>query len=103
MAVIWEASANSLLEQRDRFTQKAIKDEFETVFNIDLKAGLAPACSTSVAFDPQKKGYLTPVADQRYSVVWYLDDAEDDPKAMVHAVVPTTRFDTHLAGLWDRV
>ena len=99
MPVKWEPSADALLEQRDRFTQKAIKEEFEATFDHVFTEGLEPALSTSVEFDPDKKGYVTPVADKRYSVIWYLQD--DD--AVVRAVVPTTRFDKKTSGLLERV
>lgn len=99
MPVTWEPSADSLLEQRDRFTQKAIREEFEATFDHIFKQGLEPASSTSIEFDPDKKGYVTPVADKRYSVIWYLQN--DD--AVVRAVVPTTRFDKKASGLLERV
>lgn len=100
--VTWEPSAATLLGQRDRFTQKAIKEEFEETFNVDFKQGIEPG-STSIAFDPDHKGYLTPVADERYSVIWYLEDDEPGSRAVVRAVVPTTRFDKRMTGLRDRV
>jgi hypothetical protein len=96
--VNWEESAASLLEQRDRFTQKAIKEEFEATFDAQIKPSLNQESSSTIAFDPANNGYLTPVADMRYSVIWYLkgDDAE------VRAVVPTTRFEKR-PGLLERV
>lgn len=99
MSVTWEPSAASLLEQRDRFTQKAIKEEFEATFDAGFTQGLEAAATTSIEFDPDKKGYVTPVADKRYSVIWYLQD----DGAVVRAVVPTTRFDKKTSGLLERV
>lgn len=98
MPVTWEPSAESLLEQRDRFTQKAIKKEFETTFDERIKPNLNRAASSTIAFDPVNNGYLTPVADERYSVIWYLNGDDAD----VHAVVPTTRFEQR-PGLLERV
>ena len=102
MPVTWEPSADSLLEQRDRFTQKAIKEEFEATFDERIKPNLDAEASSTIVFDPENKGYLTSVADKRYSVVWYLKDDEPDARAVVYAVVPTTRFDKR-PGLLDRV
>ena len=98
MPVNWEDSATSLLEKHDRFAQKAIKEEFEAAFDAQIKPALDTDSSSTIVFDPDNRGYLTPVADKRYSVIWYLkgDDAE------VRAVVPTTRF-AKQTGLLDRV
>lgn len=97
MPVNWE-TAYPLLGQHDRFAQKAIKEEFEAAFDEQIKPNLDTESSSTIAFDPLKHGYLTPVADKRYSVIWYLegDDAE------VRAVVPTTRF-VKKPGLLERV
>jgi hypothetical protein len=83
-----------LLQQRDRFTQDAIKREFEDAAR---PAGDVPPCS--IEFDTTRKGYLTPVAEERYSVVWYLDASV----AVVHAVIPTARFSAETPDLKDRV
>jgi hypothetical protein len=103
--ITWEQSADSLLERRDRFTQKAIRDDFSEVFQQDLDAGLESPTSTSIEFDPDNQGYLTPVADQRYSVVWYLEQDASSPNAVVRAVVPTARFDRKMkpTDLHDRL
>lgn len=102
MPVTWEPSATSLLEQRDRFTQKAIKEEFEATFDDRIKPNLDAESSSTIVFDPGNRGYLTPVAEKRYSVIWYLKDDEPEARAVVYAVVPTTRFDKR-DGLLERV
>ena len=92
MKVRWAPSAERLLQQRDRFTQHAIKQEFEATLRVDPAA---PAC---IPFDDAFHGFLTPVADGRYSVVWYQENGE----AVVHAVVPT-RFSPEAVDLKQRV
>jgi hypothetical protein len=67
--------AERLLKDRDRFTQEAIKKEFES----DPEKG-------AIAFDPEQDGFLTPVFDERYSVIWYKDTPNN--RAVVRAVVP---------------
>jgi hypothetical protein len=91
--VRWAASAERLLQQRDRFTQQAIKQEFEQAVRVEP---VAPPC---IPFDHLFNGFLTPVADDRYTVVWY----EEHGEAVVHAVVPTTRFSADMADLKERV
>ena len=91
----WNAQAEFLLNQRDRFTQRQVRDEFRTLC---LDPRLLSS-DISLEFDPAKKGYLTPVADRRYSVIWYLENE----RAVVHAVVPTTRFDRSMDDLKARV
>ena len=91
----WNAQAEFLLNQRDRFTQRQVRDEFSALC-LDPRL-LSP--DISLEFDPARHGYLTPVADRRYSVIWYLTDE----RAVVHAVVPTTRFDKSMDDLKARV
>jgi hypothetical protein len=91
--VTWESSAERLLQQRDRFTQQAIKREFQT-----LAEAPAPP-PRSIEFDAARKGYLTSVAEERFTVVWYLDNGT----AVVRAVVPTTRFSPESPDLKSRV
>ena len=82
-AAVWEEPARLMLDRRDRFTWPTIAAEFDRV-----STQKSLLLSNSIAFDQDNQGYLTPVADHRYSVVWYMDD--DVP--IVRAVVPTTRF-----------
>jgi hypothetical protein len=74
LRVDW-TEAERLLKDRDRFTQQAIKQEFES----DPEKG-------AIAFDPAQQGFLTPVFDERYSVIWYKNAANH--LAVVRAVVP---------------
>lgn len=90
----WTPSAKQLLSQRDRFTQKAIVDDFGE----SVKEASEPP-STSVEFDKDKRGFITPVMDDRYGVVWY----QKDDTAEVRAIVPTTRFHTGMDNLKERV
>ena len=91
----WAPKAEFLLRQRDRFTQQQVREEFARICSADASL----LSSLSLEFDPDRKGYLTPVADRRYSVIWYLENAT----AVVRAVVPTTRFDTSTDDLKERV
>ena len=94
MNVTWEPSAVRLLKQRDRFTERAIKHDFESTV-----AEGPEADGRTIAFDATNRGFLTAVAEERYSVVWYLEgDA-----AAVEAVVPTTRFSSQPQELKQRV
>jgi hypothetical protein len=92
--VTWTESADRLLQQRDRFTQRAIRQEFEAV-----AASESSVRPRSIEFDAARQGYLTAVADERYSVVWYLEN----DAAVVRAVVPTTRFPAETPNLKARV
>lgn len=57
------------------------------------------AAPCTIPFDPVFNGYLTRVAEGRYSVIWYDENGE----AKVHAVVPTTRFSAEMNDLKERV
>ena len=92
--VTWTESADRLLQQRDRFTQRAIRQEFEAV-----AASESSVRPRSIEFDAARQGYLTAVADERYSVVWY----RENDAAVVRAVVPTTRFPPETPNLKARV
>lgn len=94
MPAVWEPTAKLMLDRRDRFTQPEIAAEFDRYSN-----QTSELLNSSIVFDTDKAGYLTPVADRRYSVVWYLEN--DQP--VVHAVVPTARFTPGSAGLKSRV
>jgi hypothetical protein len=91
--VRWAPSAERLLQQRDRFTQQAIRQEFEDAVRVE------PVAYPCIPFDHVFNGFLTPVADDRYTVVWY----EETGEAVVHAVVPTTRFSPDMTDLKERV
>lgn len=81
MPVQWEQPAEAMLDRRDRFTRAAIAKEIDDYSTEEL-------LGTSIEFDPTNAGYVKPVADNRYAVVFYLLDG--DP--VVRAVVPTARF-----------
>lgn len=77
--VIWEDSALKLLEERDRYTRNAIREEFRR----DPHRG-------AIEFDAAQRSFLTPVSGGRYSVIWRLD--EQGRQAIVRAVVPLTNI-----------
>ena len=74
LKVIWEDDAIRLLEGRDRYTRNAIRDEFRS----DPEKG-------AIEFDPEQHTFLTPVSDNRFSVIWRRD--EQAQQAVVRAVV----------------
>ena len=93
MEPVWKRDAEVLLGQRDRFTQRRVREDFrDKCLSNDVP-------DASLVFDPEHGGYLTPVADDRYSVIWYL---EDNVPA-VEAVIATTRFDQSMTDLKERV
>jgi hypothetical protein len=94
MRAVWEKPAALMLDRRDRFTRPAIEAEFE-----EYLAEEPRLIERSIEFDPDKQGYLTPVFDDRFSVIWY----REPDQLVVHAVVPTARFTRGSAGLKSRV
>lgn len=85
LKILWENDALKLLETRDRYTRSAILEEF----------GRAPERG-AIRFDAADHGYLTPVANRRFSVVWRLDLEKNC--ALVRAVVPLTNFGGESTG-----
>lgn len=86
----WEEGALTLLENRDRYTRKEIREEFS-----------AATGETTIEFDPAEHGYLTPVSNGRFSVVWYLDP--NNKQGIVRAVVPLTGIRGSTDGLKEYV
>lgn len=69
----WLPEARELLARRDRFTQSAIKKDFAADPERD-----------KVALDAEQGWYATPVADNRYTVIWrVLNDNAVQVKAVV--------------------
>jgi hypothetical protein len=75
LKIFWEDQALKLLDIRDRYTRKVIREEFSK----DPQKGALP-------FDPDNGGFVTPVSDSRFSVVWRLEGQQ----AVVLAIVPLT-------------
>jgi hypothetical protein len=94
MQALWEDLAVRMLDRRDRFTRPAIEEEFERYL-----AEKPVLLRRSIEFDRENGGYLTPVFDDRFSVVWY--DRNEGP--CVRAVVPTARFSRQDPQLKSRV
>jgi len=69
----WSDEAQQLLRKRDSYTDDLIRKEFQPVETEAIRIG--------------SSRYVTPVADNRYAVVWDLDPASST--ANVRAVVPT--------------
>ena len=89
LKIMWEQPALKLLETRDRYTRKSIQDAF----------GKDPQ-RNAIAFDPEHGGYVTPVSDGRFCVVWRLDGGQ----AVVRAVVPLPNVGgTSITGLKEYV
>jgi len=90
LKVIWEADARKLLMTRDRFTRQAIEEEF----------GSDPQ-REAIPLDPANGEFLTQVSNNRFSVIWCLDDLEQ--QAIVKAVVPLTNVEKTSVGLKEYV
>ena len=98
--VIWEDSALKLLNDRDRYTRQAIQDEFRT-----------DPMHEAIEFDPESRAFLTPVADKRFYVVWYWEEAglpskarpAAEPTAVVRAVLPLTNVSKDTTQLKEYV
>lgn len=69
----WSPEANELLGARDRFTRSAIRKDFEAHPEQDR-----------VTLDAANSLYATPVADNRYTVIW---QTQADNLVLVKAVV----------------
>jgi hypothetical protein len=83
--VIYDDVAVRLLDQRDRFTSRAIKKEFER-----------DPQKNAVSIDPAEAVFLTPVLEGRFTVIWRLDDP--GAVSVVQAVLPLTSLDPHAPG-----
>jgi hypothetical protein len=90
LKVIWQAEARKLLMTRDRFTRQAIEEEFRS----DPQREAIP-------IDPEQGEFLTQVSNNRFSVIWQLDDPRQE--AVVKAVVPLTNVEKTSVGLKEYV
>lgn len=79
LSVIWEDSALKLLERRDRYTRNAISEEFRRDPQKD-----------AIEIDPADASFLTPVSDNRFSVIW----RRDGERAVVRAIVALPHLET---------
>lgn len=86
--VIWEDDAVRLLEGRDRYTRNAIREEFRR-----------DPTKQAVEIDPDNHQYLTPVSDNRFTVVWRKDEGAN--QVVVSAVVPLTNVTFEPAALTE--
>jgi hypothetical protein len=75
---------------RDRYTRESIQDEFRR----DPQRG-------AISFDRVNSGFLTPVSNNRFGVVWFLDN--DRQLAVVRAVVPVTNVNPQGDGLKEYI
>jgi hypothetical protein len=89
----WEDGALALLDSRDRFTRKEIREEFRSADLSDKKK--------TFEFDPDEHGYLTQVSNGRFSVVWYQDPGSE--RGVVRAVLPLPGIDGPRQGLKEHV
>jgi hypothetical protein len=90
LKVVWEDNALNLLLDRDRYTRQSIRDEFRR-----------DPLQAAIEFDPAQRGFVTFVANKRYSVVWYLD--EKGEQALVRAVVPLTNMNAQGPALKEYI
>jgi hypothetical protein len=85
LTILWEDHAVNTLMARDRYTRQSILDDFRRNPNHDI-----------ITFDsdkPDRPGYLTPVVNGRYRVVWYHDTSRQ--LAVVRAIVPLPNVSNH--------
>lgn len=90
ISVRWSRDAVKLLGKRDRGTERVIRADFER----------APT-EGGILFDAAKHQWVTPVADNRYSVVWALDP--DSNTANVQAVLPARFTSTDPVSVKEQV
>lgn len=76
LTVQWSPEAEDLLRRRGNYTLEQIHQEFER----DPKR-------EALSFDQDRRCYVTPVANHRYSVIWQMFPKQNIAK--VAAVVPT--------------
>jgi hypothetical protein len=85
LKVLWENNALLMLEKRDRYTRSDVLTEFIKTISSGFNEA---ATQKSVLFDPVRKGYVTPVLDGRFAVVWY--DCPEINSAIVSAFFPAS-------------
>lgn len=78
----WLPSARRLIGRRDRFTQDEILEDFKGKLE-DFRAH-----PDENAIEVDKGIYATPVAENRYAVVWSLDP-QDSNVVNIHAILAT--------------
>jgi len=84
LRVVWEDDALLQLESRDRYTRAAIREAFKAAGS-DFSSNR----TRSIEIDPTEQEFITPVAKDRYVVVWrHLPDNT----AMERGVVPLTHI-----------
>lgn len=85
LSVSWEDSAINMLDGRDRYTRNTIREEFRR----EPEKG-------AIEFDTAQHIVLTPVAENRFSVIWKLDPSVR--RAVVLAVVALTNIKIKAPG-----
>ena len=74
LKILWESNAIKLLDTRDRYTRSAILEDFTSAPDRDAVPSL-----------DESDGFMTPVSNRQYSVLWR---RKDDRTAVVKAVMP---------------
>ena len=87
LTLIWDDLAFKQLEARDRYTREAISEEIRRMLRQTVPGPQAPA---GVEIDHDLHEYVTGVSDDRFLVVWRLDEGAN--QAMIKAVVPNTNL-----------
>lgn len=91
---IWGPLAKELLARRDRFTRLAIEGEFQA--NRET--------TKTVTLDFAHKLYATPVAQNRYTVIWHrLENNNVEVKAVVASHIRDTENSATLKDRLERV
>lgn len=84
LKIVWENNALLMLLKRDRYTITDALREIPQSISSDFNDAATPR--ESVLFDPVHKGYVTPVLDHRFAVVWYKNP--ENNSAVVSAFFP---------------
>jgi hypothetical protein len=86
-SISWERPAMKLLDRRDRYTRNAIMEDFDRDPQRD-------------AIELEPDNFLTPVSDQRFSVLWRRLDGGQ--RVSVRAVIPLTNVPIDAAQFKQR-
>lgn len=90
MEIKWTKGGELLMNRRDRYAQRAIRESF------------TPNKSAAVKVDREGVWFVTPVADYQYSVVWR-EDPNEPEHVLVEAVVPAYFNEKHAGNLVTQV
>ena|SRR5687768_16579945 len=83
----WDDNAIGQLERRDRFTRHSIRDEVRRMFE---SAGVHDIADLGLEIDPTEHEHVTGVSDDRFLIVWRLDEPRKQAKVL--SILPNTNI-----------